>query len=243
MNPEEAYKYCELCGGEYIRQAQFNKLICSKCSYTKFLTPIPCNGIILVDLDDKIILTKRAVNPNVGKWDVVGGFCDLNENLEESIIRETKEEVGLTIDPKKLEYLVSLPERYVFSKGINNYLSLYQFVYTEKVDIKTLSPHDDVAEIKSFSVNEIPWNEMATETISELVRVYLRKKHFLTPKERLIKLYELIRNQFPRIVSASFSTFMQSFVVAGIVLIGILVILYLLINKFGPIILALLMRS
>jgi ADP-ribose pyrophosphatase YjhB (NUDIX family) len=243
MNPEEAYKYCELCGGEYIKQAQFNKLICSKCNYTKYLTPIPCNGIILTDLEGKIILTKRSVNPNIGKWDVIGGFCDLNENLEESVVRETAEEVGLVIDPKKIEYLVSLPERYIFSKNINNYLGLYQFVYTEKVDVNKLTPHDDVGEIKSFSVNEIPWDDIATETIRELIRVYLRSKKLLTPKERFVILFDLIRKQFPSLVSASLYTFIQSFVVAGTVLIGILIILYLLLNKFGPVIFALLVRN
>ncbi len=51
-------------------------------------------------IDGKILLIKRAKEPEAGFWALPGGKVDLFETCETAIIRETQEELGIIIkDP------------------------------------------------------------------------------------------------------------------------------------------------
>ena len=47
--------------------------------------------------EDKILLIKRNTIPFVGYWALPGGRMDLGEILEETVVRECKEETGLVV--------------------------------------------------------------------------------------------------------------------------------------------------
>ncbi len=48
--------------------------------------------------DQKVLLVKRAAHRkwSAGRWDLVGGHVDRGEEAEDALIRECREEVGLT---------------------------------------------------------------------------------------------------------------------------------------------------
>jgi 8-oxo-dGTP diphosphatase len=46
---------------------------------------------------DKILLIKRSTPPFVGYWALPGGRVDHGETVEQTIVREVKEETGLDI--------------------------------------------------------------------------------------------------------------------------------------------------
>ena len=51
--------------------------------------------------DNKVLLQRRAnTGWNDGKWNLVGGHIEDEETLQECIVREAKEELGIEIDPK-----------------------------------------------------------------------------------------------------------------------------------------------
>ena len=52
----------------------------------------------LIIKDGKILLVKRANEPNKGKWSIPGGVVKLGESLIEALKREIIEETGLEID-------------------------------------------------------------------------------------------------------------------------------------------------
>ena len=51
----------------------------------------------LIINDNKILLIKKKGGPYDGKLDLPGGTIEFNESIEEALIRELKEEVGIEI--------------------------------------------------------------------------------------------------------------------------------------------------
>ena len=68
-----------------------------------------CACGILVERD-RILLGKRAANrknrPNV--WDILGGHCEPGETLEQALVRELEEELGVT--PIEFRKITTLSE-------------------------------------------------------------------------------------------------------------------------------------
>jgi 8-oxo-dGTP diphosphatase len=58
--------------------------------------PIVGVGAIVIR-HGKILLEKRSNDPGKGKWSVPGGKVEIGETLEQTVIREVKEETGLTV--------------------------------------------------------------------------------------------------------------------------------------------------
>src|SRR3990167_11236908 len=108
------FKYCPNCKAKIKMD---DRLIdCALCGFHYYLNPAPTNGLILESEKGEILLVKRKVSPKKGYWDVPGGFIDFGENLEESLKREIKEELGIQIF--NLKYFISVSVPYLY-KGIN----------------------------------------------------------------------------------------------------------------------------
>ena len=72
--------------------------------YNKVSFPVVKAGATcILEKDNKILLGKRNINPEKGKWGLPGGHIDVGETAVESIRREVKEETGLKI--KNLNFL------------------------------------------------------------------------------------------------------------------------------------------
>lgn len=47
--------------------------------------------------DGAVLLVKRAAEPLAGEWSLPGGMVEAGETLEEAVVRELREETGLTV--------------------------------------------------------------------------------------------------------------------------------------------------
>ena len=54
-------------------------------------------GVLLVDVQSRVLLTLRLLPPEAGCWSIVGGRLDYLETLEQCAVREAREEVGVEI--------------------------------------------------------------------------------------------------------------------------------------------------
>jgi ADP-ribose pyrophosphatase YjhB (NUDIX family) len=52
--------------------------------------------------DGKLLLVKRGAHPGYGKWSVPGGLVELGEKVQDAMVREVKEEVGVDVEAVKL---------------------------------------------------------------------------------------------------------------------------------------------
>ena len=63
--------------------------------------PLVGTGALILQ-DGKLLLIRRGAQPGQGKWSIPGGLVELGENVQDAMVRETKEEVGLDVEAVKL---------------------------------------------------------------------------------------------------------------------------------------------
>jgi 8-oxo-dGTP diphosphatase len=90
---------------------------------------------------------------------------DSDELPEEALIREVAEETGINVRPKALHSVASLAG-WAERRGI---LLVYR---AEPVD-GTLMARDDVSDVRWFRPSEVPWDELAFDSTTRLVRDWL----------------------------------------------------------------------
>ncbi|MFE9581428.1 NUDIX domain-containing protein [Nocardia sp. NPDC006044] len=93
------WKYCPKCGSALARSGSGREIraVCARCGYVKYDNPLPTT-IGLVVRGDRVLLLRRGIEPEFGKWDTVGGFMSGDETAEEGLRREAREEIGLEVD-------------------------------------------------------------------------------------------------------------------------------------------------
>jgi mutator protein MutT len=64
-------------------------------------SPLIGVGAVLVH-QGRVLLIRRGTEPMKGRWSIPGGLVELGETLHQAVIRETREETGLEVEPLAL---------------------------------------------------------------------------------------------------------------------------------------------
>jgi len=120
--------------------------------------------------ENKILLIKRNTKPFVGFWALPGGRMDPGETIEETVVRECKEETGLDI------VVVRKVGEYV-EKGIKDDIE-YEY-YPTCFGVKVVGgemkrQESEIQEIQLFTLNGLP-NLLAFEH-DKMIADYLKGK-------------------------------------------------------------------
>lgn len=115
--------YCPRCGTSLDRR-RFegrDRRHCPDCERFVFHNPVPCAGVAVVD-DGSVLLVKRAIPPDEGRWALPGGHLEADEHPRTAAVRELAEETGVRVDPDELALVdtalvESVEDRYVVSVG------------------------------------------------------------------------------------------------------------------------------
>ena len=67
--------------------------------------PLVGVGAVVVD-DGRVLLVRRGNEPLKGHWTLPGGLVELGEPLLDGVVREVREETGLTVEPVELIELI-----------------------------------------------------------------------------------------------------------------------------------------
>jgi ADP-ribose pyrophosphatase YjhB (NUDIX family) len=168
MTPAEepAYRFCPLCGcaleRRLLKPGEPERLVCVTCGHIVYLDPKLAVGTIIAMDDERIVLVRRAIEPGYGKWVFPGGYVDRGEEIKAAAIREALEEAGLTV---RLDGLVSI---YSYA-GRAPVIA----VYAARATGGTLRHCDESLEIRLFTRDEIPWDELAFRSTREALGDYL----------------------------------------------------------------------
>ena len=65
--------------------------------------------------DNKLLITQRSINKtHPGKWEVPGGYSQTGESSMDTLKREVKEEIGVTITENDCEFIATQIYKYQF---------------------------------------------------------------------------------------------------------------------------------
>jgi NAD+ diphosphatase len=90
---EVAHAFCGRCGAATEPSETELARICPSCG-AHYYPRISPAVIMLVTRGDRLLLARR---PQGGFWSVLAGFVDPAETLEQAVVREVREEVGLGV--------------------------------------------------------------------------------------------------------------------------------------------------
>jgi len=105
MEWDRNHQYCSRCGTPTELRRDERSRVCPSCRYTTY-PPVSPAIMILIVRGREILLARKKDWPQ-GRYSALAGFVEPGEELEDTVRRETREEVGLEI--KNLRYFGSQP--------------------------------------------------------------------------------------------------------------------------------------
>lgn len=170
-HPLKVLRFCPKCGSSHFKKSDTKSLKCGRCGFHLFFNSSAAVAGLIADSNGKLMLVKRGIEPNYGKYDLPGGFVDPGETAEQAIIRELFEELGLKV--KKLQYLESATNEYIYSGFSVFTLDLAFRVYPET--LSNLKPMDDILDYDFLHVNDIDFNNIPAPSIKQFVKKFFEK--------------------------------------------------------------------
>lgn len=90
--------FCQVCGQRLVERPAHGKVrrVCPACGFTHFHDPKVAVAALVED-QNRVLLVRRAHNPERGKWALPAGYVDDGENPAVAVVREVREETGLDV--------------------------------------------------------------------------------------------------------------------------------------------------
>lgn len=130
--------------------------------------PIVGVGAVIVQ-DGKLVLIRRGVEPDKGKWSIPGGGVELGETVGDAAVREAKEECGLDIELFEDRPMDALDKMVPGEKGrLKYHYVLLQFLARPKGG--TLKPTSDATEARW-----VPLEEVERYNLTDSFRAFFKK--------------------------------------------------------------------
>jgi ADP-ribose pyrophosphatase YjhB (NUDIX family) len=153
----DSVRYCALCGSEMQMRTVLPDhkrfKVCGRCGFVCFPGPKLVAGCLVI-ADGRVLLLRRGIEPQVGKWTFPGGYVDLGETPASAALRETREEVGMQVELGRVLGVYADPAHPIAAV----------VVYLAEPGIEEASVTDEAAEVRYFAASDIPWDEIAFPT-------------------------------------------------------------------------------
>jgi ADP-ribose pyrophosphatase YjhB (NUDIX family) len=169
-------RFCALCGSEMrlrtVLPDQKRFKVCVSCGFVHFPGPKLVAGCLVVD-SGRVLLLRRGIEPQIGKWTFPGGYVDLGESPEAAALRETREEVGLQVQLGRLFGVYSDPAQPLAAV----------VVYMARPGIERATVTDEATEIRYFAPQDVPWHEIAFPTTRDALRDWTAEIRISSPTD------------------------------------------------------------
>ena len=170
MGELTGWRFCPRCAS--VLAGDEARLACTACGFVAYANPKPTATAVCVDGDGRVLLTRRAIEPNAGAWDLPGGFVDEHEHPLDALRRELREETGYEVEP--VELLGIWMDQYGGDSTAHTTMNLF---WAARVLRGEPQPADDVSELRWFAPDELPPNEELAFECVGLALAAWRQQH------------------------------------------------------------------
>ena len=158
--------YCRHCGNAVEHRVPDDgdtrvRAVCPACQTIHYDNPLNVVGTIPVLADGRVLLCKRNIEPQLGKWTLPAGFMELHETTSQGAARETDEEAGAQFDIGPLFSLLNVPR-----------VGQVHMYYRATLLSDQFDPGFETMEARLFNEKDIPWDELAFRTVKETLDCY-----------------------------------------------------------------------
>lgn len=151
-----------------MQKQEARRWYCPHCKQDYYDNPRPCADLVLFNEKGEVLLSKRAVDPGKGKWDMPGGFIEYGETADEAVLREAKEELDINPgDFSEPKYVMSYAAKYPWGKEVYD-IVVSIFVVQAKNDL-VIKPQDDVADAKWVLPDKIDVSELSNPKFKDFI--------------------------------------------------------------------------
>ena len=171
-HPLAKFRFCPVCGSAHWTEHNFKSKVCSDCGFVYYANPCAATAAVILNPRNEMLVVRRGKEPAKGTLDLVGGFVDMYETIEEGMRREIKEETGLEVDD--IHYLFSSPNQYLYS-GMYVHTLDADFVVRVSDDVKPKAA-DDAADCLWIPVEKVNPAEFGLTSIHHAVERFLAER-------------------------------------------------------------------
>ncbi len=162
----DEHKFCSRCGTKTSFKKSERAIRCPACELTVYPKISPA-VIVAITCNDKILLAK-GTHYHFNFYSLVAGYADIGESLEETVIREVKEEVGIEI--KNLRYYGSQPWPFSSSMMIGYFAEADD---QQPIVIDT----NEIIDAQWFSRENFPETPANISIAGEMIQLFRSEKH------------------------------------------------------------------
>jgi ADP-ribose pyrophosphatase YjhB (NUDIX family) len=171
--------FCSQCGAKVTLRIptgdHLPRHVCGACDAIHYLNPRLVVGCV-PELDGRILICKRAIDPRRGFWAVPAGFLENGETLQQGAAREAREEALADV-------------------AIGSLLAVATVMHTDQIHVffrgrlrsAQVGAGEESLEVMMARPEDIPWSELAFPSTEFALRHYLEDRatgneahHFVT---------------------------------------------------------------
>lgn len=165
----DGWRHCPRCASALAHDD--GRVECPACGFVHWAHSAPAVSAFVSDGEERVLLARRAHDPDAGLWDAPGGFLEEGEDPLDGLRRELLEETGLRVEPGP--FVGAFVDVYGTGPEAPPVLNL---VWEVSVAGGEAAPADDVSELRWFPREELPpEGDFAFRWLAPSLRVWIEQ--------------------------------------------------------------------
>lgn len=160
--------FCSNCGKPVVvrvpRGDTLPRHVCDHCDAIHYQNPKIVAGCI-PEWGDKVLLCKRAIEPQFGKWTLPAGFMENGETVQEAAARETLEEALAYVHDLRLFGMFNIP-----------HVNQVYVMFRARMPEREFGPGAESLSCDLVTEEQIPWPDLAFPVVDRTLKLFFEDR-------------------------------------------------------------------